>query len=66
MTRYTAIWRDATGIPRAYGHSDCIIDAQAIAIIELEAYKDEHFDRQEPFTLTVHPSGGHSEHMEEL
>lgn len=52
-TRYLAMFKDATGLPRAWAVAPDRIDAEASAKLELEAYRDEHSDRQEPFTLTV-------------
>ena len=52
--KWMAIYMDATGLPRAWGLSPNKDDAEAIAKLELEAYRDEHHDRQEPFTLRFH------------
>ena len=49
--RWMAFYLDATARPRAWGIAPSRQDAIAIAKIELEAYRDKHFDRQEPFTL---------------
>jgi hypothetical protein len=50
-TRWLAMYVDATGLPRAYGVSPDKTEAAGIAKIELEAYREEHADRQEPFRL---------------
>lgn len=50
--KYLTIYKDAYGKPRAYGASPSIIDSQAIAKLELEAYRQEssYTPDQEPFT----------------
>mgnify|MGYP001579305372 CR=1 FL=1 len=57
--RWIAIFYDATGLPRAWGIATdesrvkAMNEAEAIAKRELETYRKEHSDRQEPFKLRV-------------
>jgi hypothetical protein len=51
--QWVAMYLDATGLPRAWGAAPTKTDAEAIAKIELEAYRETHSDRQEPFTLKM-------------
>ena len=60
MPQYLAMLKDPEGIPRAWGRAPGAIEAEAIAKIELEAYRDakrtggDHYLATAKYTLECH------------
>jgi len=60
MPQYLAMFKDPEGIPRAWGRAPGAIEAEALAKIELEAYRDvkrtggDHYLATANYTLECH------------